>query len=209
MSLTNGLKDSLRQYAKTELLLLSEAAVKLRMSEDYLRSLARRGKIKAFKVGDDWLVEEGWLDDFRKHLKHDLHHETNGHKLIERRRVPWAKVYRTRRLKISLKHRHLPFVHQFSFKLRQLSVYLVVTGMALIGLSLFMIPLSVVSQKRQAWASGFLVTSYRVYQTPVALGEYLARGEKINDEILTAVIYKFLGLKHQRVAGEFEIRPHS
>lgn len=216
MSFNHDLKQSLRKYAQTELLLLSEAAVKLKMSEDYLRFLARRGKIKAFKVGDDWLVEESWLNDFRQRLKHDLHHETFGHGLIERRRVPWAKYYQSllgraktglsRYLKLAkFKHRHLPFFHKLSQKIRyMLPVYLVYAGVALLGMSLFLVPLSVISQKRQAWARGFLVASHRVYQTPLMLCQRLTRGEKIDDEILTAAIYKFLGLKHPRVAGEFE-----
>ncbi len=49
---------------KSELLSLKEAAEISPYSADYLNSLARRGKIKATKIGRDWLIIRSDLFDY-------------------------------------------------------------------------------------------------------------------------------------------------
>ncbi len=49
-----------------ELLSLKEAAELSPYSPDYLNLLARKGKLKARKIGRDWLVARGDLLDYLK-----------------------------------------------------------------------------------------------------------------------------------------------
>lgn len=69
------LKLLLKKFARSELLLLSEAAQRLKVSDDYLRQFISTGKVKAFKAGQDWFIEEDWVNDFRIKLKSHLQEE--------------------------------------------------------------------------------------------------------------------------------------
>ena len=54
--------------SRTELLSLREAATLSPYSADYLNLLARKGKIRAHKIGRDWLITKSDLFDYiRKH----------------------------------------------------------------------------------------------------------------------------------------------
>ncbi|OGE79906.1 MAG: hypothetical protein A2660_00425 [Candidatus Doudnabacteria bacterium RIFCSPHIGHO2_01_FULL_45_18] len=50
--------------SRTELLSLREAATLSPYSADYLNLLARKGKIRAHKIGRDWLITKSDLFDY-------------------------------------------------------------------------------------------------------------------------------------------------
>ncbi len=69
------IKNLLKKFTNSNLLLVDEASEKMKMSKDYLMDLIKIGKVKAFKVGQDWFIEEDWLDDFKKIIKKGIEKE--------------------------------------------------------------------------------------------------------------------------------------
>jgi AraC-like DNA-binding protein len=205
------LKDMLKKYARTELLSLGELAAHLKMSEDYLHDLIRQGKIKAFKVGEYWFMEEKWLNDFRLKLKQDLTLHADNHELIAERRVRWVKGLPARRRiwpklslpRLSLPRLTLPQLEQTAW----VAAYAFFLALAIIGLGFTFLPLADLGQRRQELAGNFLIATYRVYNFPVATLSHLQK-KNINDENLTGVLYSLIGQSQPgKVLGQFESKP--
>jgi len=65
MSEAEVLKNMLKKFAHGDLLLLSEASRILNLPESYLLSAINNGQLGAFRVGNDWFIEEKQLNVFR------------------------------------------------------------------------------------------------------------------------------------------------
>lgn len=91
------LKESLGKYAKSRMLHIGEVAEELKVTENYLIDLARRGKIKAFKVGEHWFMEEDWVSDYRRIMKGLLHQADAIEREIQR--TGWSRPIKASRVR--------------------------------------------------------------------------------------------------------------
>lgn len=201
------MKVLLGKFAQSDLLLLSEAAAKLKVTEKYLEDLLKSGKIKGFKVGEHWFVEEAWLADFRIKIKGSLQEEKSG---ISRPRS-YVKVYQTKAQQpLRPKANWWPEVQKWAWGSVGLAV-------AMICLAIFCVPFISIGIHKQELAAIFLNGVFAVYDSPrlavKAADQQLAFAwpARIDDETLT----RFFGKLWQsprlyrpgQVAGEADVRP--
>jgi hypothetical protein len=189
---------------------LAEAAGELKMSQDYLIKLIKVGKIKAFKVGQDWFIEENWLDDFKSNLRKDLDFEAEKEKLIDYSSKFVRKIRKSQRQKeFSLPVVFL--VNEF-FKVTVSSLALVLLSFVFCGVLFLII---IVDNNKTVIASSFISTTNEIYTSPLAGYNYLqlvSKNSKINDEVLTefaGVVFDKVQFSSERlgqVAGEMEVK---
>jgi len=91
------LKDSLSKYSKSQLLHLSEAAEILHVTEGHLANLMKQGKVRGFRVGEYWFMEESWVDDFRSLVKKSLAREMESLKSSMPHGHGWSRPLNPRR----------------------------------------------------------------------------------------------------------------
>ncbi|MFA5021413.1 MAG: hypothetical protein WC517_05170 [Patescibacteria group bacterium] len=192
------LKNSLGKYSKSRLLHLAEAAKELKVTEKYLAELARRGKVKAFRVGEHWFLEEKWLNDFRGVMKGLLGEEVAGADEVRQPSANWVRS-------LPLRKRLWP---AFNFRqalvlVSQTAVAAVILSLVGLGFGLLCLPLASVGLNRDSIAVNFLAATYRAYGAPAAVAGRLAVDLPINDEDLTISLYNLAG----RVAGAYEAGP--
>lgn len=60
------MSNEANQIDKTQIIALSEAAELYGFSHNYLRNIARKGRLKARKVAGVWLTTPGDVEDFIK-----------------------------------------------------------------------------------------------------------------------------------------------
>jgi len=194
------LRDSLGKYSKSRLFHLAEAAKELKVTEKYLAELARCGKIKAFRVGEHWFLEEKWLNDFRGAIKGLLGEAVAGNNEAYRPSANWVRSLPLR------KH----FGPAFNFRravilVSQTAVAAIVLSIVGLGFGLLCLPLASVGLNRDLIAVNFLTAIYKTYGAPVAIVNELARDLPINDENLTISLYKLAGQSVPgQVAGAYE-----
>lgn len=168
------LRRMLAGFAGEGLLPLDEATKLLRVSESYLLSLVRRGKVKAFKVDEHWFIKLDWLEQFRQEVREHISEIT----AQDESSIPvgrWVKPIKKKKL---LAQDFLIF----SFRLTAASFTLA----AMVLASAWMMPFSdKVATSDDYLLSGVFVVS-GVYAKPArAFSEAVVSGSKINDEELT------------------------
>lgn len=174
------LKNSLGKYAKSRIFHLAEAAEELKVTEKYLIDLARNGKIKAFKVGEHWFIEEAWINDFRQVMKGLLHQVVEAENSLHLQRSGWSRT---------AKKSFVPHpIFKLAFSTVTASVVLALLGVAF---SFFTLPLLYLSLNRQAVGQAFLAGTYRVYGYPIKTVSGI--NIPINDERLTGTLYSLMG----------------
>lgn len=211
MELPDGLmqlKESLGKYAKSRVFHIGEAAEELKVTEKYLIDLARKGKIKAFKIGEHWFLEEDWVNDFRKIMKNLLHEAVAIENELHGQRAGWS-----RNAKRSFNFRP---VWRLSYSVAIASVVLAVIG---VSFSFMMLPIINFSLHRQETAKTFLAATYQAYGYPIKTVSNI--NIPINDEKLTGALYSLMGKKYPgqacppalggavdcgRVAGAYEFK---
>jgi len=202
------LKESLGKYAKSRVFHIGEAAEELKVTEKYLIDLARQGKIKAFKIGEHWFLEEDWVNDFRKIMRNLLHEAVATENEFYGQRSGWS-----RNAKRSFNFRP---VWRLSYSVAAVSVILAFIG---VSFSFLMLPIINFSLHRQEAARTFLAFAYKAYGYPIEVVSDI--DIPINDERLTGAIYSLMGKNTPeqacppalggaadcgRVAGAFEFK---
>jgi len=190
-------KESLAKYSSSPLLHIAEAAEKLKVTEKYLTDLAVRGKIKAYKVGEHWFMEEKWLHDFRGALRQLLDAETGG----GLQRPGWVRQLAPRKRIIPLG----VIKPVFSFAFQTVAAVFVLAFVS-ISFAFLTLPLARVGLNRVTIASAFLTATYRVYGLPLDYARSISFAGPINDEGLTHVFYRLAGKNPPgQVAGVYEV----
>ncbi|MFA6593662.1 MAG: hypothetical protein WCT16_00200 [Candidatus Buchananbacteria bacterium] len=195
--MTEELKRQLTDLLQAELVAFSDAAVKFNVRREYLIDLAVKGKIKAFKVGEEWYTESKrlaeFLSDIHKHLEKELERQP--------RPSVWVQTKRLRP------------VREKSFFWRHLAgeaALITVTVLVVTGLAVSFLPrdsylLAYCSKYFLNYT--FIPAAQAVYRAPVSLVSQTVSA-KINDEIITHKIERLIKynlLKRRgRVAGEME-----
>jgi hypothetical protein len=204
------MKVLLKKFATSDLLLLSEAAAKLKVTEKYLEGLLKAGKIKGFKVGESWFVEEDWLNDFRCKIKQSLREESPAVRLSSGSSRSYIKVYNVKVQQPS----QLKINWQLEIQKWAWGSFGLAT--AVICLAIFCVPFISVGAHRQELSAVFLNGVFQVYEAPQLVVGQIDRQvawslpTRINDEALT----RFFGKLWQssrlyrpgQVAGEVEVR---
>lgn len=203
-------KNLLNKFVTGNLFLLAEAASELKMSEDYLIKLIKAGKIKAFKVGNDWFIGETWLADFKSSVRRGLDFESEKEKLVDCSSKFVRKIRKSQRPKeFSLPVIFL--VNEF-FKVTVSSLVLALLSFVFCGV-LFLIV--IVDSNKTAIAGSFISATNEFYTQPFKGVYYLqsiSKKSKVNDEVLTefagAVFNKiqFSSDRLGQVAGEMEFK---
>lgn len=205
------MKVLLGKFAQSDLLLLSEAATKLKVTEKYLEGLLRSGKIKGFKVGEHWFVEEAWLDDFRRKIKQSIQEAVPARRRASHSTRSYVKVYRTNKQQsLRPKIDWWPAVQKWAWSSVGLAV-------AMICLAFFCVPFISIGMQKQELAAIFLNGVFKVYETPRLEAERVDRRlvlvlpSRIDDEALTRFLSN-LWQSHRlyrpgQVAGETDVRP--
>ncbi|MFA6228218.1 MAG: hypothetical protein WC668_03455 [Patescibacteria group bacterium] len=194
--MTEELKQQLTDSLQTELVALSEAAKKFNVRRQYLVNLAVKGKLKAFKVGEEWYAEPKRLAEFLSGLHQHLDKELENH--LPTRPSVWVQ---TRRVKP---------VSKKSFFWRHLAgeaALATVTAAVGVGLIISFMPRNsylLVYCSKYFLNYTFIPAAQAVYQAPVDLvGQTILA--KIDDEIITRKIewlIKYNLMKRRgRVAG--------
>lgn len=168
------LRLMLADFAGDGLLPLDEAARLLKVSEPYLLSLVRRGKVKAFKVDEHWFIRLDWLEQFRQQIREHISEVAaqDGSSISVGR---WVKPVKKKKLPA------YDFVI-FSFQLTGASFMLAIMVLA----SAWMMPFSnKVLVSDDYLLSGVLVVSGFYAKPAKAFSEVVVSGSKINDEELT------------------------
>jgi excisionase family DNA binding protein len=202
-------KNLLRKFASTNLLLLEEVANNLKVDTDYLIKLIRSGKIKAFKVGNDWFIEESWLEDFRMAIKSSLKLEIEKENFCDYPSKFFKKLKKNKRKKNNFSY--IINVVNGSFKMVITSLFLALIPFLLL---ILFFTVAVFDNNKQLVAEKFLTLSHNFYSTPFAGLYYIKNNNneftRINDDGLTELFNDiFLGFKNNinrsgRVAGEME-----
>lgn len=55
--------------------ILEEAQKRCSLGLDYLSKMARRGKLKAFKMEGAWYTCERWIEEHKRHIAKHIDHE--------------------------------------------------------------------------------------------------------------------------------------
>ncbi len=196
------IKKSLAKLSKSPLLHLTEAAELLHIDKNNLAELMRQGKVRGFKVGEHWFMEEAWAKDFRDLVKKSLAVEINN---LKKSNAPhhqdWVRPLAPRRkLKLRLQ---IYSAIIFPFKIAAMSLALV---FLCVLSSIFCLPLARVGLNRHLLAENFLQLTFNAYQTPIVYSSRLSFIHQINDEKLTHIFYQLAGKNPPgQVAGAYEI----
>lgn len=164
----------LKDFAGDGLLPLDEAARLLKVSEPYLLSLVRRGKLKAFKVDEHWFIKLDWLEQFRQQIREHIS-EVTSQSEVPATASRWVKPVRSKKVLV-------PDFFVFSLQLATASFTLAVMVLA----SAWMMPFpDKVAVGDDYLLSGVLAVS-GIYAKPAkAFSEVIVSGSKIDDEELT------------------------
>ncbi|MBI5765696.1 hypothetical protein HZA71_00530 [Candidatus Falkowbacteria bacterium] len=156
-------------------LTLSEATKGTSFSVSYLTSVACQGKLKAFKVGDDWLTTKEWLAEFQKTIKEKIEREIV---LSDDLADNFNSKFENRWVKLSPKKKRM----KFNFKLPVKYFLAAVLLVAIIGSSAilaksqpdraynFLIRAGKISDRRFIVANNFLTVTNLVYGFPLKAG---------------------------------------
>jgi len=189
------LKNKLASYGNEEYLYIKEVAARLKLSENYLIALIKKGQLKGFKLGDNWLTTSKWLESWLELLKQEL----DGHladKHVSRWTSSWQKKKRpqviTPAFKLAIETALIIlFIFYYSFFLYQP------------GASSFKFFI----KEKKILAQELIVTFNRFYGLPVSLAMPAVRfyHHQVSDEAITttllAMIDRFRGQEDGRVAG--------
>lgn len=204
------IKNLLKKFTNSNLLLVDEASEKMKVSKDYLMDLIKVGKIKAFKVGQDWFIEEDWLDDFKKTIKRGLEKELvdSG---FEQTREKFFKQVSYRKIKKRVFNFFDLVNGFFEFLLFSLNLSLVLTSFCVLFLSFIYL-----GNNKLVIAEKFIKQVDKIYSLPlelVSMTDNLMLDDnliKIDDENLTRNIGLFFNKfknnldRTGQVAGESE-----
>lgn len=119
------LKGMLKKFANGDLLLLSEASQILNLPENYLLSAIKDGRLGAFRVGDNWFVEERQLNIFRFKINQYITQEL----LADADEENWSETIVSSDFNLLL-HNSLRFLGRFS-SLTLVGVVAIVSGFVL------------------------------------------------------------------------------
>lgn len=189
------LKNKLASYGNEEYLYIKEVAARLKLSEKYLIALIRKGQLKGFKLGDNWLTTSKWLEFWLELLKQEL----DGHladKHVSRWASSWQKKQRpqviTPAVKLAVETALIIiFIFYYSFFLYQP------------GASSFKFFI----KEKKILAQELIVTFNGFYDLPVSLAMPAVRfyHHQVSDEAITntllAMIDRLRGQEDGRVAG--------
>lgn len=203
-------KDSLAKYSAGTLLHIAEAAEILKVTEKYLTDQAIHGKIKAYKAGEHWFLEEKWLHDFRSSMKEILDVEIADHHFNRNHHHGWSRQLAPRRFRVPQIRVPQISIPQINFKpFVILSFQTVAAAVALTfltaGFSFLCLPLAQVGLNRVALADNFLNATFNIYSLPLAYASNMSWQGPIDDEKLTHAIYRLAGKNPPgQVAGAYE-----
>ncbi|MEI6288385.1 MAG: hypothetical protein WCP18_02240 [bacterium] len=71
--------------------LLSEIAMLGKYSLDYLHSVAKKGHLKSFKIGEDWFTKHSWLEEFEDGVRNAIDGEIEKQKHNFKHFQKWVK----------------------------------------------------------------------------------------------------------------------
>ena len=184
-------KEALSALTGDGLLSLDEAAKLLRVSEIYLMGLIRRGKVKAFKVDDQWLVHLHWVEDFKDEVRRHIDEELAIRPATSSR---WVKRVDSRR--------H-PATVALVFSVQTFAIALFVA--IIMPTLIFVFPqLGILKTGGETLGQTVLKVSY-VSQVSIDIAKSAASSsQKINDERLTKFIGSILNKSAGQVAGARE-----
>lgn len=199
------LKLLLKKFARSDLFLLSEAAQRLGVGEDYLRDLIKSGKVKAFKADQYWFIEEDWVEEFRNKLKSRLQEEIKQSTRPVKNNI-WTKPIAGKKLKLIK-------LSATGWDRAVWATY----GLAVMALAFaFLVAPIRVNPQKAAVGNGFLFLTHQVYGYPssklasidgLPAKRFVA---KINDEDLTKFLKRLFRppqLNYPgQVAGESEAK---
>lgn len=195
------LKSMLNKFVPDGLFSLSEASQKLRVKEDYLLKMIEAGKLKGFRIGEYWFLEEKWLESFKALIHSNLEAESLNHQSIAERHKKWSRpvaIKRHANKKIN--------VRSLSSATWSFSFYSLVLAFAVVGVSFTSTAFWGVYQQRQYLGVVLLTAVDNFYSAPMHIGKELVI-DKIDDERLTGALASFLHLPLEgRVAGVAESR---
>ncbi len=75
-----------------EYLTLIEAAKVMPYGLNHLLAMAKSGRLKSFKMGEDWLTTKDWLAEFQREIKAELEKEINAVGAIGLHAARWARL---------------------------------------------------------------------------------------------------------------------
>jgi len=184
-------KEMLSALTGDGLLSLDEAAKLLRVSENYLMGLIRRGKVKAFKVDDQWLVHLHWIEDFKDEVRRHIDEELAVRPTATSR---WVKRVDSRRQPATV-------ALIFSIQTLAIASFVAIIMPALI----FVFPqLGILKTGGQELSQTVLKVSY-VSRASIDVAKLAALSpQKINDEKLTQLIGSIFNKPAGQVAGARE-----
>ncbi|MFA4871465.1 MAG: hypothetical protein WC610_00130 [Patescibacteria group bacterium] len=155
-------------------LTLNSATKGTSFSVSYLTGVARQGRLKAFKVGDDWLTTREWFVEFQKTIKEKVENEILSDGWV----VDSGRAFENQWVKLSPKKKRIKFNFKLPVKYSLAAVLLV----AIIGNSAiftksqpdraynFLIRAGKISDRRFMVANNFLTITNLVYGFPLKAG---------------------------------------
>lgn len=164
------LKSMLKKFANGDLLLLSEASQILNLPENYLLSAIKDGRLGAFRVGDNWFVEERQLNIFRFKINQYITQEL----LADADEENWSETIVSSDFYLLI-HNSLRFLGRFS-SLTLVGVVAIVSGFVL---SIFFYQVG--QDYRQA------VKNFD-QQILLELASWEQKQQRFNDEAITRVL---------------------
>jgi len=170
----------LNDLVDDELLSLDEAAKLLKVSESYLLSLVRRGKIKAFKFDEYWFIKLDWIKQFRQQIQDHISEIITAENFDNNYR--WIKP-------IKKKENINNSFFIFSFRLLSFSFLFAIMVLA----SAWMMPFANNLAISDTYFLSAVLTVSNIYTKPVnSLSKLIITQSKINDEVLTLWVRSIL-----------------